>query len=665
MKRDETWNLGSGSQATGRVVSQAEPPRIVAVGLHRIKDLLHGLAPHYGGAARVEVLDAGFETAVADIRELSRAQPIDVLVAAGSNGAYLRQHLEMPVVLVRVGGFDVMRALGRARSISSRIALVTHGSVPLEVEQFNELFTLGIEQHSYRSTEDAKNCVSGLRARGVEVVVAPGLVTDLAEAAGMAGVFLYSEDAVREALDDAVEIARLSRMEAAKRERLNTILGQLRDGVVAVDMNERIQILNPAMERLLERPAADLIGLRLSEVAPELSLLRTLREPRREIDELQKLGTRQILASRLPITEQGAQTGAVLTCQDPESIQRVDRDLRARRHKPAVGVRYRLSDIVGTSEGISHARLLAAQYARSDATVLIFGESGTGKEMLAQGIHAASKRANQPFIAVNCAAFPESLLESELFGYEEGAFTGARRGGKLGLFEAAHTGTIFLDEIGEMPVPLQTRLLRVLQEREILRVGAIEPTRVDVRVIAATHRDLSERIAAGDFRRDLYYRLNILRLELPGLRDRRTDLPELAAHLARKVANRAGSKATVDVATDQRIQQLLDAARDYGWPGNVRELENLLERIAMLHSPVDVPLTDVQLRDLIPELFTDAVPPGAVDASIAAHREESEIQLIRRVLDECGGSYVAAAKRLGISRTTLWRKLRRYAGARR
>jgi len=632
----------------------ATPPRIVAVGLHRIKDLLHSLAPSYALTARVEVLDSGFEPAVASVRELSRSQPVDVLVAAGSNGAYLRQHLDVPVVLVRVGGFDVMSALGRARAISSRIALVTHGAVPLEVQQFNALFGLGIEQHSYRTTDDAKNCVRSLRAKGIEVVVAPGLVTDLAEEAGMSGVFLYSEEAVREALDDAVEIARLSRMEAAKRERLNTILGQLRDGVVAVDMSERIETLNPAMERLLERRASDLIGRKLSEVAPELSLVRTLHEPRAEIDELQKLGARAVLTSRLPITEQGAQTGAVLTCQDPESIQRVDRDLRARRHKPTMGVRYRLSDIVGTSPGIAQARLLAAQYARSDATVLVFGESGTGKEMLAQGIHAASRRSNQPFIAVNCAAFPESLLESELFGYEEGAFTGARRGGKLGLFEAAHTGTIFLDEIGEMPVSLQTRLLRVLQEREILRVGAIEPTRVDVRVIAATHRDLTERIASGDFRRDLYYRLNILRVELPGLHQRRQDLPELAAHLTHKIATRAG----IGMTDDPRIRKLLQAAWNYDWPGNVRELENLIERIAMLEPATDAASAEAQLRDLVPEIFQEG-RAARRDASISAQREETEAQLIRRVLAECNGSQVEASKRLGISRTTLWRKLKR------
>src|SRR5690606_10829105 len=184
--------------------------------------------------------------------------------------------------------------------------------------------------------------------------------------------------------------------------------------------------------------------------------------------------------------------------------------------------------------------------AQSSATVLIVGESGTGKELLAQGIHNASPRQSQPFVAINCAAFPDTLLESELFGYVDGAFTGSSRGGKVGLFEAAHTGTIFLDEIGEMPLSLQTRLLRVLQEKEVLRIGATEPTPVDVRVIAATHRNLTQQVLQGEFRQDLYYRLNILLMHLPALRDRREDLPLLARHLAEKIAGRLSHRGRVD-----------------------------------------------------------------------------------------------------------------------
>ncbi|MBB6093915.1 propionate catabolism operon transcriptional regulator [Povalibacter uvarum] len=640
----------------GRLVGV--PPRIVAVGLlHRLRTMLQELAPSYRDVASVEILEQGFDAAVARIRELHAERPIDALVAAGSNGAYLRQHLELPVVSVRVGGFDVMRALARARGISSRIALVTHGAVPDEVQLFDELFSLGIEQRSYRSEEEARDCIKELRAKGIEVVVAPGLVVDLAEEAGMHGIFLYSTDAVREALDDALEVARLARIEASKRDRLNTILAHLHDAVVAVDAEERIESVNLAMERLLGQPATQLLGRRLSEVASELTLMPTLREQRTEIDELQKVGAQSLIVSRLPIIEQGTQTGAVLTAKDPDAIQRVDRHLRTQRERPSRSVRFRLTDLLGSCAPIVRARTLASQFARSDATTLIIGESGTGKELLAQGIHMASARANQPFIALNCAAFPESLLESELFGYEEGAFTGARRGGKIGLFEAAHTGTIFLDEIGEMPVSLQTRMLRVLQEREVLRIGAIEPTRIDIRVIAATHRNLEEQIASGGFRRDLYYRLNILRLDLPSLRDRLQDLPELAGHVLRRVADRfPTTKLTEDL-----VRELVIAGAQYRWPGNVRELENLIERLATVRElPSRMSARD-QLRQLIPELF--AQEPSAKVPSLASHREETELQMIERVLAECGGDRRAACEKLGIGRSTLWRKLSRGRAA--
>ena len=626
-------------------------PRVVAVGLHRLRSFFNELAPSYADRATVSVLDRGFEEAVSEIRAM--ADEVDVLVAAGSNGEYLRQRLNIPVVLVRVGGFDIMRALGRARDLSNRIALVTYGATPPDVQQFSELFQLGIEQRSYRTDQDASDCVQELRARGIEVIVAPGLVADLADQNGMRGVFLYSMDAVRQALDDSIEVVRIARFEAARRERLNTILARLRDGVVAVDMEERIYALNPAMEQVLGLTSGQAIGRKLGEVASELSLQDVLKNARTETDELQRFGSRTLITNRMPLMEQGVQTGAVLTCQDPAAIERVDRTLRSRRYRTTSVVRYKLSDLVGECAAIQRARRLAAQYANGEGTVLIVGESGTGKELLAQGIHHASRRSSQPFIAINCASFTETLLESELFGYEDGAFTGARKGGKPGLFEAAHTGTIFLDEIGEMPISLQTRLLRVLQEREVLRIGAVEPTRVDVRVIAATHRDLSHQIDAQKFRRDLYYRLNILRVELPSLRERREDLPVLLQHIvARACARLHADRETVE----SLAAHLIEAAADYDWPGNVRELENLIERIAS--SAAGGPRgEDIQLRELIPEIYGRAVNPAAT-AELAHRRSRLESDWVRQVLADCGGDRDEACRRLGIGRTTLWRKLK-------
>jgi transcriptional regulator, propionate catabolism operon regulatory protein len=394
--------------------------------------------------------------------------------------------------------------------------------------------------------------VRELGERGIEVIVAPGLVADLADRRGMRGVFLYSLDAVRQALDDALDVVRQD----------------------------------------------------------------------------------------VPTTQ-------------PGRTLRPDPAPRIRRRRPW-SVRHELTDLIGDSAAIRHARQLAGRYARGEGTVLIVGESGTGKELLAQGIHCASRRFAQPFVAINCAAFTETLLESELFGYEDGAFTGARRGGKAGLFEAAHTGTVFLDEIGEMPLAMQTRLLRVLQQREVLRIGAVEPTHVDVRVIAATHRDLLQRIDEQAFRRDLYYRLNVLRVELPSLRERRSDVPLLTRHIVSRTCARLDAEEPIVAA---HAAQLIAAAAEYGWPGNVRELENLIERIASVAAD-STDACELSLPELIPEVYQGR-EVARTPSSLAQRKRQTERDWVRHVLAECNGDQEAACQRLGIGRTTLWRKLRK------
>jgi propionate catabolism operon transcriptional regulator len=284
----------------------------------------------------------------------------------------------------------------------------------------------------------------------------------------------------------------------------------------------------------------------------------------------------------------------------------------------------------------------------------------------------ASERRELPFVAVNCAALSETLLESELFGYEDGAFTGARRGGKVGLFEAAHKGSIFLDEIGEMPLGLQARLLRVLQEREVLRVGATEPTPVNVRVIAATHRDLMARVEQGMFRLDLFYRLNILRIDLPALRERLEDVPLIVQALHRKVCARQG---VPTAATQALMDALCRRAPHHRWPGHVRELENIIERVVAC-GPLPSPSgslaldADQTLTHMAPELFSERSDGPASALALSAvtpthtspgnakdQRHQEDGAQAERVLAACGGDKTLAARQLGISRTTLWRRL--------
>mgnify|MGYP000515273438 FL=1 len=630
---------------TDQPVRGQSRPVILAVGFSRLKEVFRVIVPSYAAQADVHIVDRGFDDALAEIRRYQQTRGVDAVVAAGSNGAFLRRHLSLPVILVTLTGFDVLSALATARRSSRRIALITHGTTYPELIEFNQHFGLELTHYAYETAADAQRRVSELASRGVGAIIGPGLVTDLAEQAGLAGVFVYSRGSVEQALDSAIEISRIGRIEAARRERLDTILQQLEEGVAAVDMDERVQSFNPAMARLLGVDAGDVEGRRLSQVASQLALQDTLEHGVTELGGVQRIGNRTVVTNRIPIREQGVQTGAVVTVQDSATIQRVDRSLRSTNKPRQFAARYELEGMIGESRPLREARTLAEQYAGTDTTVLILGESGTGKELLAQGIHNASARRGHAFVALNCGAFPETLLESELFGFEEGAFTGSRRGGKPGLFESAHTGTIFLDEIGEMPLTLQTRLLRVLQEHEVIRLGATQPTPVDVRVIAATHRDLAAAVAEGAFRQDLYYRINILRLDVPPLRDRLDDLPALAGSIAARALERQGRAGAMPAL----LEQVMPACRRYHWPGNIRELENLIERLAIFAPAFESGSMDqARLEGLVPELFSDSAPPGAAVDDMAS---------IHRVLEQCGGNRTAACRQLGISRSTLWRRL--------
>ncbi|OVZ56360.1 propionate catabolism operon regulatory protein PrpR [Pigmentiphaga sp. NML080357] len=643
-------------------------PTIWAMGISRVSRAFAELTPAYAGQADFRIVDEGFETAARSINEAARQGLVDAVVAGGSNGAYLRQHVDVPVILIKVTGFDVMHALTTAKQLSNRLALVTHASTFPETEAFKQAFGLDFPSHSYVTTEDAAMQVKALKRAGMEVIVGPGLVSDLAEQQGLAGVFLYSSNSIRVALEDAIEAARLARIEQRRREYLNTVLSHLNEGVAAVDAEGRIQSLNPPMERLLGLRRDQVIGRPLEEEAPAISLDGPLRHGQKELETIQKVNDKVLILNRIPIQSGGELLGAVVTAQDAKAIQRVDRNLRTGATARPAGTRYGLEDLLGGSAAIQRVRELARLYAEVSSTVLIEGESGTGKEVLAQGMHRASPRRDFPFVAINCAAFPEPLLESELFGYEEGAFSGARKGGKTGLFEAAHNGTIFLDEIGDMPLALQVRLLRVLQERQVLPVGALEPVAVNVRVIAATHRDLHAMVRSGEFRRDLFYRINILRIAMPPLRERDGDVEELAEVLYARAQRRLG------IARPVRLPAFVKAlCASYAWPGNLREMENVLERVAVSHAgrKINRRELELELEITVPELYgaTDGdAPSGSPDAPPLVSLDEvaraSQAAHARRVLEACGGDRAAACRILGISPATLWRKLKDGRGGR-
>ncbi len=302
------------------------------------------------------------------------------------------------------------------------------------------------------------------------------------------------------------------------------------------------------------------------------------------------------------------------------------------------------TEVVARSLAMQAVLKRVARFAASDAPVAVLGETGTGKEVVARMLHSSSRRAAQPFVPVNVAALPAELLESELFGHEKGAFTGASTA-RRGLFEAADKGTLFLDEVGEMPAPLQAKLLRALQDGEIRRVGEAEPFSVDVRVVCATHRDLAEQVRQGAFREDLFYRLKVLTIQVPPLRERREDIMPLALRLL------AGERPELRGFTAAAKERLLS----YRFPGNVRELQNVIKHGAALATG-----PEVDAEDLPEDMAGGPAEPGPATPPSGALRslDEVEREHILRVLDACGGSQAEAARVLGVARNTLWRKLR-------
>ncbi|UBM27067.1 sigma 54-interacting transcriptional regulator [Pseudomonas sp. p1(2021b)] len=432
--------------------------------------------------------------------------------------------------------------------------------------------------------------------------------------------------------------------------------------VTAVDNQGVVQSLNPALAQLLDMPVSAALGRPLQQLCPELDLQQAMQDGASEENRVMRLGSHAVVSNLLPILENGERTGLVLTCQDITAVQRADQRIRSTRRPGAFTARYRLDQLEGNSTANREMLQLAKRFATSHSTILITGESGTGKELLAQGIHNESPRRQGPFVAINCAAFPESLLESELFGYEEGAFSGSRKGGKPGLIEAAHRGTLFLDEIGDMPVSLQTRLLRVLQEREVLRLSGTEPITIDVRIIAATHQDLRAAMEDGAFRTDLYYRLNILRLQTTPLRERPEDIALICRGISQRLLVQGQPPGAADI-----VIALQPYLVRHVWPGNVRELENVIERAMLSAGELlrEHGLDEQYLARVLPELC-EAQQPQQPPARKTPSRETdlnmvgraAQLRHVQETLESCQGNLDEAARRLGISRTTLWRRLR-------
>ena len=433
------------------------------------------------------------------------------------------------------------------------------------------------------------------------------------------------------------------------------LMETLEDGVVGVNERGEVFACNRHAEEIT-RTSADLVmGKPASQVFPYLPFSKCLQERERLPAKIIRLNGINVSAEVVPVMRQRACIGAFAILQRFNDVEARQSQLRNQLLHKGYRAKYGFEDVIGESDAIQKAKEVLRRMAVSESPILLIGETGTGKELFAQSIHNASDRRDGPFVAINCAAVSNSLLESELFGYVEGAFTGATRGGKPGLFEIAHNGTIFLDEISEIPLGLQGRLLRVLQEREIMRLGDSQVTPINIRVIAATNKNLESLVRAGKFRSDLYYRLYVLQLNLPPLRERQEDIPLLTQSFLRNFQAREGDGCPLELSDgDCRLLQSCP------WRGNIRELQNFCERLAVLYR------LGVSVSGLIAHLLESAAspetpPPCPPPMPKAAHtRIDLSYEELLAVLQECGGNRTQTAAKLGISRGTLWRLLKKY-----
>lgn len=442
---------------------------------------------------------------------------------------------------------------------------------------------------------------------------------------------------------------------------LENIFEHAYDGVMVVDQKGIITRITHAYCRFLKIKQEEAVGKHCTVVLPNSRMEIVAQTGVAEIGEPMTIQGQEALVMRVPLKENGLIVGAVgkVMFRDVQELRTLTEKLDLLENKIKFYEkelqhyqkhRYTFSSIMGSSPAILRAKALAEKAASGKSTVLLLGESGTGKELFAHAIHAASPRHNNPFVRVNCGAIPAELLESELFGYEEGAFTGAKKGGKLGKFEAANGGTIFLDEIGDLPLAMQAKVLRVLQEKEVERVGSNQIQQLDIRVIAATHRDLEKMVASGEFRRDLYYRLNVFTINIPPLREREGDIPFLSNYLLGRIEREMGSASRV---LDRRVEELFNL---YSWTGNVRELQNALERASNVAEGNIIFIRDLPLylQDLESGQQLKALQPLALEVA------EAERSAILKALGLSAGNKAKAAEILGIHRTNLYRKMERY-----
>jgi transcriptional regulator with PAS, ATPase and Fis domain len=610
------------------LIALIAPNERIAAVANRAKDLYHLDMDIYLG-----LMEKGVSVA-----EKLKNKGTKVFISRGGTAILIRRKLHNHVSEIKMVLDDAIKAIGEAQKYGKHIQFIGFSNHLQGFNSLGPLLGLQIQQYVLKDWKETRTKVLEARDNGVDVIIGGAMQCAVANEIGLKNVFLDSgETAVNLAYHDAKAMLDAVLVQERREEEIKTILDYSGDGFVAIDNRSQITLINNFASKIFSTPPESIIiGQPVAKVIPLISnLSEALKTDVKLHRDVISTSEYTLLYNRIPIENKGKIIGAMATLKDIKTVQKDDNHIRYKQYAKGLYAKYHFQDIQGKSQAVSKTIQMAEKYAKTESTILITSETGTGKEMYTQSIHNASLRKDGPFVAINCASLAESILESELFGYVDGAFTGARKSGKPGVFEMAKGGTIFLDEIGELPINLQGKLLRVMQERSVMRLGDDKIIPVDVRFIAATNRNLIQEIKNGRFREDLYFRLNVLHLTIPPLRERKEDVVLLARYFLEKHGTNPDS-----ILADQEISAL----NEYDWPGNIRELENMMERIAVIGDSSNT-------LELIQKHISE------LNQLNNSEKKPLTPEMVEQALQISNGNKTEAAKHLGVHRSTLWRFL--------
>jgi transcriptional regulator with PAS, ATPase and Fis domain len=595
-------------------------------------------------AAKEYVLDE----VVLDVDEIyaHKFNNYDVIIARGLlSESTKRIYPELTIIEIPLLGTDLLRALMTCKKQykSRNVAVIASNNMISGAEKFADILDLNIKTFKITGSDSRKVMIKKAAESGCDAIVGGFNTCVLGKKLGMDCVTITTgPDTFWQCLIEAHRLAQISRREQEKTQRTIKILDYSWEGILSLNTEQEVITINKQAEKILNQVGRIAVGVKISDLNLPRALKICLVDNREYYNEVVSADDLLLNVNKVVVRVKNQVTGWVITFQHAWNIMELETKIRNTIYSKGHFAKHTFEDIIGSSPAITRAISIARRYAKNNSTILLLGRSGTGKEIFAQSIHNVSLRANRAFVAVNCAAVPEHLLESELFGYVDGAFTGAVKSGKAGYFEMAHEGTLFLDEIGEMPISLQAKLLRVIQEREIIRLGDNVVRSVDIRLICATNCNLENLVIQGKFREDLFYRLNVLSLAIPNLDDRTGDIP--------MIANSFFSKFYPHITVELQATELL---KQYHWSGNVRQLLNCCEKLAVLSENGKITEEDVEREIGVTRVSPQRhMSPGV--------KYSSERECIIEALQKAHFNRTKAADILGFNRSTLWRKMQQY-----